>query len=287
MPELPEVETVRRQLQQYLPGKKVATVEVFHSKTVGHSETIEADLYEHTISAIDRVGKLLIFSFLNAPDLYLLAHLKMTGQFFFVDDSVITGGGHTYQSTELNHLPNRHTRLTIHFSDHTQLHFNDMRLFGYVRVANATAMEQARSQFGPEPIAPDFTSDTVVARLRKRTSPIKAVLLDQSLIAGLGNIYVDETLWAAKVRPSRRANRLSKAQATEICEHARTILTQAIAAGGTTFKNFLDTGGQHGNYTDYLHVFGKQGTPCPRCGTTITKVKLAGRGTHFCPGCQR
>jgi formamidopyrimidine-DNA glycosylase len=288
MPELPEVETVRMQLQNKVVGKTIESVEVFHSKSVDHDETIEDRLRGKSISTINRIGKLMIFSFTNETDIFLLAHLKMTGQFFYVDtDGNIMGGGHTMTTSENNDFPHKHSRVAFHFADHTSLYFNDMRLFGYVKLASAAEVELARSKFGPEPIRPDFDCQWFVDKLKKRKTPIKAALLDQSFVAGLGNIYVDEALWRAKVRPTRRADRLTKKEALELCSAAGDVMNESITVGGTTFQHFKDTGGENGNFTDYLKVFGQQGKACSRCGETITKIRCAGRGTHYCPGCQK
>jgi len=287
MPELPEVETVRLQLIRYVIGKEIARVVVRHPKTVNHDLSIEHILPGQSISNIERVGKLLIFSFTDQPDQYLLSHLKMTGQFFYVSATGVIGGGHSMHATDTLDLPHKHTRVSLYFTDTSSLHFNDMRLFGYLKLATAAEVVTARSKFGPEPIAKDFDIITFTARLRKRSTTIKAALLDQTFIAGLGNIYVDEALFAAGVRPTRRANRVTKAEAALIATAASDIMNHSISVGGTTFQHFVDTGGQNGNYTDYLNVFGQQGTSCPRCGTIMKKIRCAGRGTHYCPGCQK
>ena len=287
MPELPEVETVRRQLQNKVVGKRITGLEVFHAKSVAHDEQIEEKIVGKAIADIDRVGKLMIFSFVGEKDLYLLAHLKMTGQFFYVEDGEVqTAGGHSLSESDLLDLPGRHTRLGIYFSDKSALYFNDMRLFGYVKVATASEVEKAKAQFGPEPIHKQFDIEKFSAGLRRRTSPIKAVLLDQKFVAGLGNIYVDEALWRARVKPTRKANKLTKKEAVELAKAAGAVMNESIKVGGTTFQNFADTDGLKGNFKDKLQVFGKQGAPCPRCGVIIEKIRLAGRGTHYCPGCQ-
>lgn len=288
MPELPEVETVRLQLMRKIVGKTIADITVYHTKTIEHNPAFVATLHAQTIAHIDRIGKLLIISFRDEADVYILAHLKMTGQFFFVGpEGAITGGGHSMTESSSTHLPNRHTRVAFHFNDGSMLYFNDMRLFGYTKLADAALVQLARAGFGPEPIDPDFDTAWFTAALRKKTAVVKAALLDQSFVAGLGNIYVDEALWRAKVRPTRRANRVTKAEATLIAESAGNVMNEAIKVGGTTFQHFADTGGDAGNFTDYLNVFGKQGTPCSRCGTEIVKIRAAGRGTHYCPGCQK
>jgi formamidopyrimidine-DNA glycosylase len=240
-----------------------------------------------TIEHIDRIGKLLIFSFENEADFFFLAHLKMTGQFLYLDKTgILGGGGHTLSPTDTN-LPNRHTRISFVFESGDQLFFNDMRLFGYVKIANAEAVSVAKAKFGPEPIHNNFDIEAFTQGLKRRKKPVKAALLDQSFVAGLGNIYVDEALFVAGVRPMRRTDKVTKKEAIAIAIASGDIMNASIAVGGTTFQHFVDTGGDNGNYTDYLKVFGKQNTPCPRCGTTIKKIRCAGRGTHYCPGCQR
>lgn len=288
MPELPEVETVRLQLLHKVVGKTITAVEIFHSKTVSHDETFEDRLIGKTIAHIDRIGKLMIFSFVDEDDLFLLAHLKMTGQFFVVDaDGAVTGGGHSLTEATTAEWPHRHSRVAYYFTDGSTLYFNDMRLFGYTKLADAATVAAARGKFGPEPIAASFDADEFVARVRKRRTPIKAALLDQSLVAGLGNIYVDEALWRAQVRPTRKANRLTKTEAATIIRHGGEVMKESIAVGGTTFQHFVDTGGDNGNFTDYLQVFGQQGKACRRCGGIIKKIRCAGRGTHYCPDCQK
>lgn len=288
MPELPEVETVRLQLLDAVVGKCISGVEVFHAKTVGFAEDIEDRLAGKTVAGIDRVGKLLIFSFADAPDLFLLAHLKMTGQFFYVDEQqVVTGGGHSMTEADVAEFPGRHTRVAFYFTDGSALYFNDMRLFGYTKLATKQEVAVARRGFGPELIDPQFDAEWFITALRKKKTSVKAALLNQGFVAGLGNIYVDEALWRVGVRPTRRADRVTKREAAALCAAARDVMNESIELGGTTFRNFVDTGGQYGNFRDFLKVFGRQGQACPRCGEVIKKVRAAGRGTHYCPGCQK
>jgi formamidopyrimidine-DNA glycosylase len=287
MPELPEVETVRLQLLHRLKGRTIVDVTVHHEKSVDKNKKFKEAVVGKTIEHIDRIGKLMIFGFINQDDLFLLAHLKMTGQFLFLDpNGNVGGGGHSLSPTD-THLPNRHTRISFTLDNGLRLFFNDMRLFGYVKVATSDEVAKARSQFGPEPIHDGFDIEYFVKDLKRRKSPIKAVLLDQSFVAGLGNIYVDEALFAAKVRPTRRADKVTRAEAVALAKAAGDVMNASIRVGGTTFQHFVDTGGDNGNYTDYLKVFGKQGTPCPRCGSIIKKIRCAGRGTHYCSSCQK
>ena len=287
MPELPEVETVKLQLNRKISGKIIKEVEIFHPKILESNKNIASRLKRKIINKIDRVGKLMIFSFKDEKDLFVLAHLKMTGQFFYIDrKGISTGGGHSEGEIE-NEFPTRHTRAGLIFTDGTALYFNDMRLFGYFKTATAAEVETAKARFGPEPINPDFDTDWFYSKLKKRKTPIKAALLDQTFIAGLGNIYVDEALWEAKVAPTRRADLVTKKEAVALAKASGSIMNKSITFGGTTFQNFKDTGGDNGNFKDYLKVFGKQGKPCERCSTEIEKIRCAGRGTHYCPNCQK
>ncbi len=288
MPELPEVETVRLQLVRSVTGKEIKKVDILHPKSVGFDTSISKRLPGSTIGNIDRIGKLLIFTFKKESNLFLLIHLKMTGQLIFRDKKgTLAGGGHSMSELDYRKLPGRHTRVAIHFTDGSSLFFNDMRLFGYIKLASLEEMEAARAGFGPEPIATDFDTTNFVEAVQKRRAPIKAILLDQSFVAGLGNIYVDEALWRAKIKPTRIGTDITEKEAMLLLESAGNVMREAIAQGGTTFQHFVDTADNKGNFTAYLQVFGKQNTPCSRCGTSIEKIRLAGRGTHYCPQCQK
>lgn len=288
MPELPEVETVRIQLLDKVVGKTISEVEVFHSKSIADDFNFEDKLLGKTIAHIDRVGKLMIFSFKKEPDIYMLAHLKMTGQFLYVDKrGEVSGGGHSMTLSDIRELPGRHTRVGFYFTDGSALYFNDMRIFGYIKLADKNGVKTAKSRFGPEPIAQDFDCAWFVAELKKRKRDIKAVLLDQTFVSGLGNIYVDEALFRAKVLPNSKANKLTKKEAEALCVATGEVMKEAIIHKGTTFQHFADTEGERGNFTSKLRVFGRQGNPCLKCGTIIEKTRVAGRGTHFCPKCQK
>ncbi len=287
MPELPEVETVRLQLLHKILNKRIQRVEVFHHKTVENNPNFSESLVGKSFLHIDRIGKLLIFHLAKEPDLFILAHLKMTGQFFYRDQAGIIGGGHSMTPSDTRELPGRHTRVAFYFTGNSVLFFNDMRLFGYLKLATAEEVSKAKARFGQEPIADDFDTELFASALKKRRTPIKAALLDQTFIAGLGNIYVDEALFASAVRPTRIANKVTKREAYAIAKASGEVMKKSILVGGTTFQHFADTGGGRGNFTEYLQVFGKQNTPCPNCQTMIKKIRIAGRGTHYCPSCQK
>ncbi|HMO78467.1 MAG TPA: DNA-formamidopyrimidine glycosylase [Candidatus Paceibacterota bacterium] len=289
MPELPEVETVRLQLLSKIKNKQIKNVQVLNEKTVRSNNNFSKKLKGKIFADIDRVGKLMIFSFKNEADLFLLAHLKMTGQFFFVDkkQNVSGGGGHSMTDADQSDLPNKHTRVAFYFTDASSLFFNDMRKFGYIELANTEWVKKTKARFGPEPITVGFDNIAFATKLKNKNRGIKAVLLDQTFIAGLGNIYVDEALFVAKINPERKANTITQKEAFAIAKASGAVMNKAISVGGTTFQHFKDTGGKNGNYTDYLKVFGKHKTPCSRCKTTILKIRVAGRGTHYCPNCQK
>jgi formamidopyrimidine-DNA glycosylase len=190
--------------------------------------------------------------------------------------------------TDSRDLPNKHTRIHFSLGDGSNLYFNDMRKFGYIKIANANEVAAAKARFGEEPISEEFNHNNFYQRLLKRNTPIKAALLDQTFVAGLGNIYVDEALFAAKVRPDRLASSLTKKEAKDVIKAGGKIMLHSIEIGGTTFKDFADTDGHAGNFTEFLKVFSKQNQPCPRCkNNLIQKTRVAGRGTHFCPNCQK
>lgn len=287
MPELPEVETVRQQLWQRLKGKTVAAVEVLQPKSIRHDRGFAKKLTGLTVKDIDRIGKLLIFSFKGQPNTFLLAHLKMTGQLFVVDrqGKVKAQGGHETPHDHM--LPNRHTRVIIRFKGGTTLYFNDQRIFGYLHLTDLNGKDEARGRFGPEPIADDFDPKHLFAGLQSSRQNIKARLLDQSFIAGLGNIYVDETLFRAGIRPQRLANAITELEAKKLAREMAKVLKEAIRYGGTTFQSFKDSTGAKGNYTRKLKVFARHGRPCVKCGRPIIKTRIAGRGTHYCEHCQQ
>jgi len=236
------------------------------------------------ITTIDRVGKLLIFYL--SDDSYLLIHLKMTGQLVYWDQKKLVAGGHKLSDSDL-HLPNKHTHLEINFCNKSVLYFSDLRKFGYVRLVDKKVRDVAVSKFGVNPLDKEFTLKKFQELLKNRKTVLKAFLLNQQLIAGLGNIYVDEVCFKAGVKPNRRLNDLKPEEIKKIYQSIKPILHQAIKYGGTTFRNYLNHDGQQGNYTQFLQVYGRAGEKCKRCDNKIIKIKVAGRGTHYCPKCQK
>lgn len=288
MPELPEVETVRRGLARLVVGKKIASVSVYESpKSFPNSpEDVEQFVRGATITAVNRRAKVLLVSL--SSEYTFVIHLKMTGQLVYVGKERF-GAGHPNDSL-IGMLPDRSTRVSIHFSDNTTLFFNDQRKFGWVKLYPTVEVPSINfmQKVGPEPLEDDFTATIMTGRLRRRNNTtIKAALLDQSVIAGVGNIYADESLWEAKIHPATRVHDVSDAQLHVLHDALVAILTLSIEKGGSTNHTYVNAEGQRGSYMDFARVFRRDGLPCPRHpDVLIEKLRVAGRGTHICPVCQ-
>ncbi len=287
MPELPEVETVRRGLAELIVDKTVASVTHDTPKSFPNADhDIAQFLIDASILAVRRRAKVLIIDL--STDYSLLIHLKMTGQMVFVAPEVRFGAGHPNDSL-INSLPDRSTRVTLTFTDGAQLFFNDQRKFGWMKLI--PTIEIATIDFmkkvGPEPLETDFTAGQFAERFKRRAkTTIKAALLDQSVIAGVGNIYADESLWGAKIHPKRLVSSVTPAEFKTLYTELRTVMNLAIEKGGSSNHTYVNAEGKKGSYMNFARVFRREGLPCPRCGTTIEKIRVAGRGTHFCPHCQ-
>lgn len=288
MPELPEVETVRSGLNKLIVGKQVASSTVYDSpKSFPNSQAdVEHFIYGATITAVRRRAKVLLIDL--STKYTLVIHLKMTGQLVYVGKERF-GAGHPNDSL-VGTLPDRSTRVSIAFADGTNLHFNDQRKFGWVKlyptaeVANIDFMQKV----GPEPLEPEFTPQVFIQRVRRRNNTtIKAAILDQTTLAGIGNIYADEGLWAAKIHPAMRVRDVSDSQLTELHDALVAVLTLSIQKGGSTNRNYVNAEGKRGSYMDFANVFRREGMPCVRHpDVIIEKIRVAGRGTHVCPVCQ-
>lgn len=291
MPELPEVETIRCDLSAQILGIRIRAVQVLAVKSIGGgSKKFIATLVGSKFQQIDRIGKLLIFK-IN-PKSYLLIHLKMTGQLIYRDQRQIILGGHSEPGKGekrriIGDLPNKSTRVIISLANNAKLYFNDQRRFGYLRLVDSLALEKIKAGFGPEPGQSAFNENFLVNLLASRSRNIKALLLDQKQVAGLGNIYADEALFLAGIRPDRPAGSLSLAEIKRLVKSAKELIKLAIKHRGTTFSDYRDASGRQGGFLTRLQVYGRRGQKCYRCGGIITKIKLAGRGTHFCPRCQK
>ena len=287
MPELPEVEIVCRQLRPYVLGKPIKNVTFTTPKMVGHEDEFNQILSGDEFTQLERIGKLMIFHLKKNTNQRLLAHLKMTGQFIFADpEGKLAGGGHTLTETDLN-LPHKHTHVTFWFKDGSKLYFNDMRKFGYCKLENLEKVKDIKDNYGIEPNTPNYTWEKFAQLFVNRKTSVKALILNQQRISGLGNIYADEACFRARIHPATEASKISQSKLKILFKACADVLQESIDAGGTTFYSFTNAQGQKGNYSDQLEVFARQGQPCYVCGTIIEKIKCAGRGTHFCPKCQR
>lgn len=341
MPELPEVETVRRGLSDLLPGHVVKSVKSDWAKSFPNAKSdVDAFLIGAKVSAVRRRAKVLIIDL--DTNYSLIIHLKMTGQLVFVGDKDVRfGAGHPNESL-VGNLPDKSTRVILYLDEKesavpeisarkqrsaqgdvqellrsstrdgdtaisqdcwqsfglgpkagqrgTVLYFNDQRKFGWMRLL--PTIEIANLDFfkkvGPEPLSADFTSDIFIERvMRRKNSNIKSVLLDQTVLAGVGNIYADESLWGAKIHPSTLLKEISKSRLKTLHKELIEVLRLAIEKGGSTDKNYVNAEGKKGSYMSFARVFRRENLPCPRCSTTIKKLRVAGRGTHICPKCQK
>lgn len=296
MPELPEVETIRQGLCAEICGKKIERFEALDRKVI-EGKDLRALAGEKIVN-IARRGKLLIFK-LSSRSKFLLIHLKMTGQLLLELKNKIVAGGHNISCDDLKTPRNKHTRAIFHFAPAfpparggTQrggrLFFNDMRRFGYIKIVNAEELKKILGKYGPEPLGKDFTLAYLSGMLKKTGRSVKAALLDQEKIAGIGNIYADEACFCARVKPSRRASSLSPDEAAKLHGCIKQILALAIKHRGTTFSDYRDCDGQKGCFIKFLKVYDRKGEKCLRCKKgIIQKKKIAGRGSVFCPNCQK
>lgn len=287
MPELPEVETVRIGLARLLPGRVIKKVEFDNPKSFPNTPTDVANFVVGAkVVLVARRAKVLLIELSSKYSLVI--HLKMTGQLVFRGEHNF-GAGHPNNSL-IGRLPDKTTHVTISFEDGTKLFFNDQRKFGWVRVFPTAEVLNIDffQKVGPEPLDASFTPEIFYERLqRRKNSNIKAVLLDQTVLAGIGNIYADEGLWGAKIHPSTLVKDITREQSGVLYKELIDVLRLSIEKGGSTDRNYVNAEGKKGSYISFARVFRREGKPCPRCGTTIEKIRVAGRGTHICPQCQQ
>ncbi|MBR3137900.1 bifunctional DNA-formamidopyrimidine glycosylase/DNA-(apurinic or apyrimidinic site) lyase [Candidatus Saccharibacteria bacterium] len=278
MPELPEVETIRRGLNQFILNKKIKKITTLCEKSFVGTPSIGK------VKAIRRFGKALVLDLDNQKS--LMIHLRMTGQLIY-DGKERYAAGHPSDNF-IAILPNKQTRVIIEFED-GRLFFNDQRKFGFIKVikTNDVAEESFIKKLAHEPW--EMTVTELYEKFqRHRNSLIKATILDQSIICGLGNIYADEALFASKIHPERKAGSLSKQETEALLTAACEVMQKSIDSGGSTMATYVKADGSKGDYLEkFAQVFRREGKPCPRCGEQIIKIRVAGRGTHICPRCQK
>ena len=280
MPELPEVETVRRGLQAHVPGRRITSVEVLHPRAVRRTATPIAPLLTGSeFTHVSRRGKFLWLP-LSDGDRALVAHLGMSGQLLL---------------QTARHDPGPHLRVRIAFtSKMPELRFVDQRTFGWLAVDTLVADDQhgrvpdIAAHIARDPLDPHFDDDAFIVRTRARDTQIKRALLDQALISGVGNIYADEALWRARLHGRRATAGISRPKFHELLGHIREVMTDALAEGGTSFDDlYVNVNGESGYFERSLNAYGQEGEPCPRCGTPMRREAFMNRSSFFCPRCQR
>lgn len=287
MPELPEVETVRRGLEKLVIGKEIESVTYDWPKGFPNSESdVKAFLIGARIVKVRRRAKALIIDLDTGYS--LVAHLKMTGQIVYRGESSFAAG-HPNDSM-IGELPDRSTRVIFSLKDGDKIYFNDQRKFGWIRLMPTDQVSNMpfMLKLGPEPLTAEFTDKVFLERVKKRrNSTIKATILDQSTLAGVGNIYADEALWGAGINPAERVKDISDARLAKLRSEIVHVMSLSIDKGGSTDKNYVDAEGKRGSYLEFARVFRREGQSCEKCGTIIVKTRVAGRGTHYCPTCQK
>lgn len=269
---MPEVETVRRGLIEQVLNKKITNVDIRYQNLItGDVDEFVETVTGATISKIGRRAKFLLIELDNGYT--IISHLRMEGKYRVSSDP---------------NAIDKHSHAIFTLDDGQMLIYNDVRKFGRMQLWPTDRLSENKSlkKLGPEPLAPDFTFENIKPRIMRHRKDIKTVLLDQSVMGGLGNIYVDEVLWQAKIHPETKSDHLTDEEIKDIIKCSNTEIDKAIKSGGSTIRTYLDANGHKGNMQDHLKVYGKEGQPCPRCGTEIVKIKVGGRGTHFCPKCQ-
>ena len=282
MPELPEVETIRRGLDKFILNKRINNVTILCEKSFrGDSKLVVGQ----TIKKIDRRGKALLINLSN--NMWMMVHLRMTGQMIYEGGEKFAAGHPDGGFTEK--MPGRHTRVYFDFDDGAHLYFNDQRKFGFIAVMDELDLQEDKflKKLAPEPW--DMKSDDFWAMLqRHKAAPVKATILDQSNIAGVGNIYADEGCFYAHILPWRRCDSLDREEADLLLEGLCKVMQASIDSGGSTMKDYVRADGTKGSYLEkFAQVFRREGLECKRCGGLIEKTRTAGRGTHYCKGCQK
>ena len=273
MPELPEVETVKETLKQKLIGKKILNVNIYHNNIIEYPkiEVFKQNIKNQTINNMDRYGKWLIFVL---DDYYLLSHLRMEGKYFFKTNK---------------EERNKHEHVIFTLDDKTELRYMDVRKFGKMHLIKKEDINKQGPflEMGLEPWNEKLTKDYLKEKYLNKKIPIKTTLLDQSIIVGIGNIYADEILFLSKINPLKSTNTLTNQDLNNIIKNTKEVLEKAIKKGGTTIRSYTSVDGVHGLFQQELYVHGKKDEKCKLCQTNIIKIKVGGRGTYYCPQCQK
>jgi formamidopyrimidine-DNA glycosylase len=273
MPELPEVETIRRTLAEHVTHLIITKVTLLWPNAVKGWENLAFEdlVTGRQIQALDRRGKYLLIQL--EGKVTLIAHMRMTGRLNYYADP---------------REPQKHTHVVFHF-DKGELHFSDVRKFGRIQAIPTEFFisKSSLSKLGPEPLEHKFTPAVLKERFSKKKVILKAALLDQSVLAGMGNIYVDESLFLAGLSPERRVDTLSDEEINKLHQAIQTVLRDGINAQGTSFRDYRDANGEKGSFQQSLQVYGRGGEPCKICGRILERKKLAGRTTVYCSSCQR
>ncbi len=286
MPELPEVETLRRELTSKIIGKTIKGIEVDTAKLINVPlKVLNQKIKNQKIKSVSRRAKVLIWGLTNGFN--LLIHLKLTGQLVFRS----TKGKHSVGGHPINNLgelPNKFTHIIFNFTDGSRLFFNDIRKFGWLKLLNQEQLTKELAGYGVEPLSQEFTLIKFKEILKKRPkAKIKQVLLDQKLISGIGNIYADESCFYAKIKPTRIIKTLKEKEIKDLYQGIKKILKFAVNKKGTSSDTYVQLDGSPGGMEKYLKVYGRAGEKCLRCGGVVKKIKLNGRGTSFCEKCQK
>lgn len=283
MPELPEVETIVRRLREKLLERKIVSVDVRRTKSwQGDADQI----LDHSITAVSRRAKIIMIDFANTK-YSLIIHLKMTGQLIHVGlNDERTGGGHPTDDW-IKQLPSTHTRVILKLDDSSTLFFNDMRVFGWLKVVSPEEKLRELKSYGPDIIDSVVTAEYWYQGLHKRSQAIKQVIMDGSFVAGVGNIYACDGLFAAGISPTRPAKSLSRAESDQLLAALRKVVNLGIELGGATIQHYKNVDGLAGGYQDQRKVYAREGEPCRRCGELIQRIKQGGRSTFYCPHCQQ
>lgn len=274
-------------LEGLIPGKTIGAVSHDTEKGFPNAPAdVQAFLIGASVLHVKRRAKVLLVEL--SSHYSLVTHLKMTGQLVFVSTHTRFGAGHPNDSL-IHDLPDKSTRVELTFTDGSKLFFNDQRKFGWMRLIPTAEVPNINfmKKLGPEPLSSEFTAGELANRLqRRKNTTIKAALLDQSVLAGVGNIYADESLWGSKIHPATLVRNVSGTQLSRLFTELQYVLNLSIQKGGSSDRNYINAEGKKGSYLSFAHVFRREGQACPRCGTIIEKLRVAGRGTHVCPQCQ-